>query len=149
MKLPQFGMRDDWAFSPLLTRWWNPANVYLFKINSRNTRKKCKICSKLTSWRHSRCSGVFVVNFEHNYFTPFSRVSIVVFEQENVCWEVRVVNLEPNLFHATLWCLKQRPHVSKKGSKQTHNPLAWIFYVTVFRELIGFFGILKKNNRYN
>ena len=25
-----------------------PANIYLFKVNSRNTRKKCKICSKLT-----------------------------------------------------------------------------------------------------
>ena len=25
-----------------------PANIYLFKVNNRNTRKKCKICSKLT-----------------------------------------------------------------------------------------------------
>ena len=40
-----------------------------FKINNRNTRKKCEICSKLTIkmpeqhywWR----SGVFIVNFEY------------------------------------------------------------------------------------
>ena len=24
-----------------------PANIYLFKVNHRNTRKRCKICSKL------------------------------------------------------------------------------------------------------
>ena len=26
----------------------NPANIYLFKINKKNTRKSCEICSKLT-----------------------------------------------------------------------------------------------------
>ena len=26
----------------------NPANVYLFKVNNKNTRKMCEICSKLT-----------------------------------------------------------------------------------------------------
>ena len=25
-----------------------PANIYLSKINNRNTRKKCEICSELT-----------------------------------------------------------------------------------------------------
>ena len=24
------------------------ANIYLFKVNNRNTRKKCNICSKVT-----------------------------------------------------------------------------------------------------
>ena len=39
---------------------------YMFKVNNRNTRTRCKICSKLTikkpEWR--RC-GVFIVNFGH------------------------------------------------------------------------------------
>ena len=26
---------------------FDPANIYLFKINNRNARKRCKICSKL------------------------------------------------------------------------------------------------------
>ena len=26
----------------------NPANTYLLKVNNRNTRKRCEICSKLT-----------------------------------------------------------------------------------------------------
>ena len=47
----------------------HPAGIYLFKVNNRNTRTRCEICSKLTintperrQWRHS---GVFIVNFEH------------------------------------------------------------------------------------
>ena len=46
-----------------------PAGNYMFKVNNRNTRTKCEICSKLTikapkqsHWRHS---DGFIVNFEH------------------------------------------------------------------------------------
>ena len=43
-----------------------PVGIYMFKGNNRNTRTRCKICSKLTSggYRWHR-SGVFIVNFEH------------------------------------------------------------------------------------
>ena len=60
----------------------NPANMYLFKTNNRNTRKRCDLYSKLITktpecrqWRRSkvfivnfkyrRLSGVFKVNLEH------------------------------------------------------------------------------------
>ena len=47
----------------------NPAGIYLFKVNNRNTKARCEICSKLTiktpERRHWRCSGFFIVNFEH------------------------------------------------------------------------------------
>ena len=67
----------------------NPAGIYLLKVNNRNTRTRCEICSKLTintperrlliplktseNQRFSdvfrgikrRRSGVFIVNFEH------------------------------------------------------------------------------------
>ena len=36
-------MANDYAFENHI-----PAIIYLFKVNSRNTRKKCKICAKLT-----------------------------------------------------------------------------------------------------
>ena len=43
----------------------NSANIYLFKVNNRNTRKRCDICSKLTiktsERRHRRRSDVFNV----------------------------------------------------------------------------------------
>ena len=37
------------------------ANIYLFKINSRNTRKKYEICSKLTINTKESRTGVFTV----------------------------------------------------------------------------------------
>ena len=46
-----------------------PTGNYMFKVNDRNTRSKCEICSKLTiktpERSHSRRSGVFIVNSEH------------------------------------------------------------------------------------
>ena len=47
----------------------NPAGNYMFKVNNRNTRTRCEICSKLTikipQRRHWRRSRIFIVNFEH------------------------------------------------------------------------------------
>ena len=43
-----------------------PANMYLLKVNNRNPRKH--------------------ISFRKPYFTPFSSVSIVDFEQSNVSW---------------------------------------------------------------
>ena len=41
----------------------------MFKVNNRNTRTRCEICSKLTiktrQQNQSRPSGVYIVNFEH------------------------------------------------------------------------------------
>ena len=43
-----------------------PAGIYLLKVNNRNTRIKCEICSKLTiktlERRHWRFCGVLIVN---------------------------------------------------------------------------------------
>ena len=44
-----------------------PANIYLFRVNNRNTKKKCEICSKLaittSEQHHCRHFGVFIVIF--------------------------------------------------------------------------------------
>ena len=46
-----------------------PSQHLLVQSNSRNTRKKCEVCSKLTittpERRHWHRSTVFIVNFEH------------------------------------------------------------------------------------
>ena len=58
-----------------------PPNNYMFKVNNRNTRIRCKICSKLTiktpKRRHWRLSGVFIINFKHilNIFVNFKQVN--------------------------------------------------------------------------
>ena len=47
---------------------------------------------KTTNWHQWRHSGVFIVNFEH--ISPlFSSVSIVEFEQVNVCWNEHIENM--------------------------------------------------------
>ena len=47
----------------------DPADIFLLQVNSRDTRKRCQICSKLTIKTPERCqwlrSGVFIVSFEH------------------------------------------------------------------------------------
>ena len=77
-----------------------PANIYLFKVNNRNTRKRWNMLkvSKKTSERcHWRCSGVFIVNFE-----PFSSVSLVDFEQVNVGWIIILWTF--NSFNSSTQC---------------------------------------------
>ena len=53
----------------ILTNLNNPANIYLFKVNNKNTSEKSEICSKLTlktlEQRHWLRSVVFIVNFKH------------------------------------------------------------------------------------
>ena len=47
----------------------NPGNIYLFKVNNSNSRKRCEICSELT------------------IKTPFSSVAVVDSEHVNVSSE--------------------------------------------------------------
>ena len=62
--------RGSWSlvFSRLLTDHVSmyPAGI---KVNNRNTRAMCEICSKLTikipERRKWRCSGIFIINSEH------------------------------------------------------------------------------------
>ena len=44
-----------------------PAGNYMFRVDNRNTRVRCEICSKLTNTRQRqwRPSDIFVVNFKH------------------------------------------------------------------------------------
>ena len=46
-----------------------PGNIYLFKVNNRNTRKSCEICSKLTIQTPEDVSGVFLLTL--NIFHTF------------------------------------------------------------------------------
>ena len=68
----------------------NPVGIYLLKVNNRDTKTRCEICSKLTikapERRHLYRSDVFIVNFEH-IFTPCPNFfSVVNFEQVITDW---------------------------------------------------------------
>ena len=46
-----------------------PDGIYLLKVNKRNTRTKCEICSRLTTKRPEQChwhrAGVFIEHILH------------------------------------------------------------------------------------
>ena len=46
-----------------------PVGIYLLKVNNKNTRTRCELCTKLTiktpERRQWRRSGVFIINFVH------------------------------------------------------------------------------------
>ena len=67
-----------------IRRYQYPRKHLLVQSQRYKPSKKCGISSKRTVKTPERCqcrrSDVFVVNFKH-IFTPFSRVSIVDFEQ--------------------------------------------------------------------
>ena len=50
---------------------WDPALIYLFKVNSRNTKTWSVVCPKLPINTVESRFGVFIVNFE-NYSHFFS-----------------------------------------------------------------------------
>ena len=59
----------------------SPANIYLFKVSNRNTRKTCEICSNMIS-------DLVLVFLSLTIFHTFSSNSIVDFEEViNVSWE--------------------------------------------------------------
>ena len=63
----------------------DPANIYLFKLDNRNTRKRCEICSMLTIKTPEQCH---VVNI----------ISLVDFDQINISWGAALENLDTCLF---------------------------------------------------
>ena len=60
-----------------------PANIYLFKVSNRNTRKSYEMFSKLTIKKPERRQQLVFLLLTFS-LTPFSRVSFADFEQVNV-----------------------------------------------------------------
>ena len=52
---------------------WDPENIYLFKFNSKNTKKWSDVCPKLPINTIESHSGVFIANFEtySHFFSVF------------------------------------------------------------------------------
>ena len=60
---------DNYEIENVIWECQIPVDIYLLKVNNRNTRLKCEIWSKLTikipERRQCRRSGVFIANFKH------------------------------------------------------------------------------------
>ena len=53
-----------------------PANIYLLKVNNRKMEVFSKLTIKAPEWHQWRCSGVFIVHFEH--ISHFSLVFLLL-----------------------------------------------------------------------
>ena len=62
--------------------------IYLLKVINRNTREMCEICSKLTM-KAQQDDVIVSLLSTLNIFISFSSVSIIFFEQVDVCWVIR------------------------------------------------------------
>ena len=58
-------------FSVYKLKGWDSANIYLFRVNSKNTKTWSDVCPKLPINTVESRSSVFIVNFE-NYSHLFS-----------------------------------------------------------------------------
>ena len=73
-----------------------PAGIFLLKVNNRNTRKRCEICSKLTikalERRRCRRHEVFIVNFEQ----IFTHIFVVQKVNMHLIWGNLCTSVFPN-----------------------------------------------------
>ena len=115
---------------------WDPANIYLFKFNSRKTRKRYEICSKLTINTIESCSDVFRVR-NHE---PSSDVFFVYLKCESVGYWSIVVICQNQL---TIFIHIRSPTIAD------YTVINYLLQALVFLAKIGIHGIISgsKNSK--
>ena len=104
----------------------NPTNIYLHKVNKRNTRRRCEICSKLTiktpeqmQWYRS---GVLTVIYGDHLTLDHVIYIIIIFRLLPIITQEKTVNFRRNKEF-------QIPRVNTilKGSKSIKYfaPIVW------------------------
>ena len=63
---------------------FNPLGIYLFKVNNRNTRRRCKTCSKLKKDIKKASNDVVLVSLLLTSYIVL--VNFVEFEQISAGW---------------------------------------------------------------
>ena len=80
-----------------------PADIYLFKVNNRNTRTRSEICSRLAikipERRQWHRSGIFIVNFEH-----ISHLSVSIANFEHIIADRLLRSFTFNFYYG--FCMK-------------------------------------------
>ena len=67
----------------------NPVGIYLLKVNNRNTRTRCEICSKLMMKTPERCQLPITIKPHNHIYVPAlviyrSAVPIIQFKNTNI-----------------------------------------------------------------
>ena len=93
-----------------------PGSIYLFKFNNGNTRKRSEICSQLTM-KTPDVVLVFLLLTFRLYFTLFSRVSVVDFEQVNFSW----IDFAEEIPQSNTFKINGRKSSPRKKNGCSHN----------------------------
>ena len=124
-----------------------PANIYMFKFNNRNTKKRSKLCSKLTiiiperhHWRHS---GVFIIAKLHVYGYRFDKASLRLTQLTFTCSKstIKIFKKVQNMFKVnnrntrttpltSFWRFAPFPKVSIVDFKQVNVSRFMLSYLT-------------------
>ena len=85
--------------------WLNyfPVNIYLFTVTNRNTRKRCEICSKITTntWEQRHCHRSVVFIFHIGYFEQCQLGYLYIFDAAldiSLTWQP-LINLSVSSVH--------------------------------------------------
>ena len=84
-------------------KYWNPANIYLFKFVNRNTKKKVWYMFKVNNKSTRKTSLTSFIYFKH-----FLSVFIADFEKLNISWKLSLrqqssANIEKITFYRTFY----------------------------------------------
>ena len=97
-----------------------PANIYLFKVNNRNIRKKCEIYSKLTHVQNTRILNSLYLH--RDYF--FDNFCICQTLKHIVIHDLRCINLYPAIaieaWGTFSWTLTMRRFLNSYSNFKTY-----------------------------
>ena len=93
--------------------WFSSYHLFVHSQKFKNTRRRCEKCSKLTIKTPERRQWHLYIS--HQYFTPFSSVSIVELKLVNVSWFISITeyawrNNWQSIWHNVL-VICQREHL--------------------------------------
>ena len=97
------------------------AGIYLLKVNHRNTKTRCEICSKLTLKNFTPCSSISIVNFEQvnaNWICiAYQKTETHI--PKTIWWDpgpetVKYLKVVFAIFFANLFCMSKREHLWNK-----------------------------------
>ena len=133
-----------------ITQEVNPAGNYMFKVNNRNSRTRCEICSELTIKTPERRQGrrlvsvlltldIFLI-WLWTYFSPCSSGFIINFERVNPGW--KMVDLSLLNLHYKFYSISYKRRFSKKLLRLFFELFCCYYLCSVYIfMLISFFNL--------
>ena len=124
-------------------------SIYLFQVNNRNTRTRCKICSKLTikppEWHNWFYSGVFIFNSEQILYFFFT-VIVITFQLVNLHWveashTFHIVTIYKKTLYNSICTIRDGILTWRESRRWnfTPGPISYAFGVISISRIVGLY----------